>query len=184
LDHVVGVVHIKELLLRGDNLQQPVKEVAREPLLVPDSLRLIEMLRRFQQVGTHLAIVLDEYGGTAGLVTLEDLLEEIVGGIEDEYSHPEPALKRHPDGRLTAPGTLSIHDLAEALGVALPEKAHYDTVAGFMLHSLGHIPQPGEEVVHEGYRLVVQEMEARRISRVVIAPLSRGEESEHADQTQ
>jgi putative hemolysin len=79
---------------------------------------------------------------------------------------------------------LSVHDLAELLDVAGPEKAHYDTVAGFTLHSLGHIPQPGEEVVYEGYRLVVQKMEGRRIRQVVIAPLSRGEESEHADRMQ
>jgi putative hemolysin len=181
LDHIVGVVHVKELLLHGDDLQRPVGEVARPPALVPVSLRLIKMLRQFQQAGTHLAVVLDEYGGTAGLVTLEDLLEEIVGSIEDEYPHPEPALQRYPDGTLVVPGTLAIDDLAEVLGVALPEKAPYETVAGFILHSLGHIPQSGEEVVYQGYRLVVQEMEARRIRQVVIAPLSCGEESEHEE---
>ncbi|RME41963.1 MAG: HlyC/CorC family transporter [Chloroflexi bacterium] len=181
LDHIVGVVHVKELLLHGDNPQRPVGEVARPPALVPASLRLIEMLRQFQQAGTHLAVVLDEYGGTAGLVTLEDLLEEIVGRIEDEYPHPEPALQRYPDGTLVVPGTLAIDDLAEMLGVALPEKAPYETVAGLILYSLGHIPQPGEEVMYQGYRLIVQEMEARRIRQVVIAPLSHGKESEHEE---
>jgi len=177
LDHVVGVIHVKDLLLRGDDLRRPVGEIARWPLLVPGSLRLIEMLRQFQKAGTHLAIVLDEYGGTAGLITLEDLLEEIVGSIEDEYPHPEPTLNRLPDGTLTAPGALPIRDLTEVLGVALPEGTSYDTVAGFILHRLGHIPQSGEEVVYEGYRLVVQEMEAQRIRQVVIAPLSREEGS-------
>jgi putative hemolysin len=85
VDHIVGVVHIKELPLRGDDLQRSVEEAAREPLVVPGSLRLIEIFRRFQQAGAHLAIVLDEHGGTSGLITLEDLLEEIVGRIEDEY---------------------------------------------------------------------------------------------------
>jgi putative hemolysin len=184
LDHIVGVVHTKELLLRGDNLQQPVKEAAREPLLVPGSLWLIEMLHQFQKARAHLAIVLDEYGGTAGLVTLEDLLEEIIGSIEDEYPHAEPVLTRHRDGTLTAPGTLSVHDLAETLGVDRPEKAPYDTVAGLILHSLGHIPQSGEGVVYEGYRLVVQDMEARRIKQVVIVPLSYGEHGECADRTE
>ncbi|HIQ04248.1 MAG TPA: HlyC/CorC family transporter [Anaerolineae bacterium] len=179
LDHIVGVVHVKDLLLHGDDLQQPVGEVAREPLLVPESLRLIELLHQFQEAGAHLAIVLDEYGGTAGLVTLEDLLEEIVGRIEDEYPHPEPELKRYPDGTLVVPGTLPIDDLAEVLGVVPSEKAPYETVAGLILHSLGRIPQPGEEVVYQGYRLVVQDMEARRIRHVVIVPLSREEESEH-----
>ena len=176
LDHITGVIHIKELLLYGGDLQRPVGEVAREPLLVPKSLRLIELLHRFQQASAHLAIVLDEYGGTAGLVTLEDLLEEIVGRIEDEYPHPEPEIERRPDGTLIVPGTLSIDELAELLGVTLPERAPYETVAGFILHSLGHIPQPGEEVVYQGYRLVVQEMEARRIRQVLITSLSCGKE--------
>ncbi|MCB0162926.1 MAG: HlyC/CorC family transporter [Anaerolineae bacterium] len=182
LDHIIGLAHIKDLLL-DNNLQRQVKEVARKPLLVPESLRLIEMLRRFQRAGTHLAIVLDEYGGTAGLVTLEDLLEEIVGSIEDEHPHPESELRHYPDGTLIVPGTLSIHDLAEALGVVLPEKSPYETVAGFILHSLGYIPQSGEEVVYEGYKLAVQEREGQRIKQVVIAPLSRKEESGHTDRT-
>lgn len=184
LDHIVGVVHTKELLLQCHNLQQQVKDVAREPLLAPGSLRLIEMLRQFQQAGAHLAIVLDEYGGTDGLVTLEDLLEEIIGSTEDEYPHPEPVLKRHPDGKLTVPGTLSVYDLAETLGMAQPEKAPYDTVAGLILYSLGHIPQPGEEIVYEGYRLVVQEIKARRIKQVVIVPLSHKEDDECIDRTE
>jgi putative hemolysin len=183
VDHIVGVVHIKELLLRGDNLQQPVKEIAQEPLLVPGSLRLIEMFHRFQQAGAHMAIVLDEWGGTDGLVTMDDLLEEIMGSIEDEYPHREPALMRNPDGWLTASGALSVHDLDEALGVAPPEKTLYDTVAGLITHSLGHIPQAGEEVVYEGYRLVVREVKGQRISEVLITPHSHGEENENADRT-
>ncbi len=181
LDHIVGLVHVKDLLLSGDDLQRPVGEVARPPMLVPSSLHLIELLRQFQQAGTHLAIVLDEYGGTAGLVTLEDLLEEIVGSIEDEYPHPEPKFERYPDGTLVVAGTLPIYELTEVLGVALPEEAPYETVAGFILHSLGHIPQPGEEVVYQGYRLVVQDMEARRIRRVVIAPLPHEAGNESVD---
>jgi putative hemolysin len=183
LDQIVGVVHIKELLLRGDNLHQTVRQVARKPLLVPGSLHLIEMLRKFQKAGTPLAIVLDEFGGTAGLVTLNDLLEEMIGGIEDEYSHPEPRPKRYSDGRLAVPGALSAYDLAEMLGVALPEKAPYETVAGLILYSLGHIPQPGEEMVYQGYRLIVQEMEARKISQVMIIPLPHRVGGEHPDRT-
>ena len=172
LDHIVGLVHVKDLL-SDDDLQRPIREVAREPLLVPDSLRLIELLRQFQRAGTHLAIVLDEYGGTAGLVTLEDLLEEIVGDIEDEHPHPVPGPRRRSDGILIVPGTLPVHDLAQTLGLAVPEHPPYDTVAGLILYLLGHIPQPGEEVIYEGYRFVVQEMEARRIRQVMIAPAAR-----------
>jgi putative hemolysin len=181
LDHIVGVVHIKELLLRCGDLQQPVREIAQEPLLVPGSLRLVELLRRFQQAGAHLAIVLDEFGGTAGMITLEDLLEEIVGSIEDEYAHPEPVLKRHANGRLTVPGTLSLPELAVLLGKTLPDFHPYTTVAGLILHRLGHIPQPGEEVMCEGHRLVVQEMKTRRITQVSIIAPSQGQEDRRGD---
>ncbi|MCI0772405.1 MAG: HlyC/CorC family transporter [Chloroflexi bacterium] len=174
IDQIVGVAHVKDLL-RNDDLQRPVREVAREPLLVPGSLRLIEMLHRFQRAGSHLAIVLDKYGGTAGLVTLEDLMEEIVGSIEDEYPHPEPKLERYPDDVLIVPGTLSINDLGVALGLNLPVKLPYDTVAGFMLHFLGYIPHPGDKIDYGKFQFMVQEMDARRIKRVRIAPLADGE---------
>jgi len=174
LDQIVGVVHVKDLL-RNDDLQRPASEVAREPLLVPGSLRLIEMLRRFQRADSHMAIVLDEYGGTAGLVTLEDLMEEIVGSIEDEYPHPEPKLERYLGDVLIVPGILSISELRAVLGLNLPVKLPYDTVAGFILESLGYIPQPGDKINYGGYQFVVQEMEARQIKRVRIAPFSDGE---------
>jgi len=180
LDQIVGVVHVKDLL-RNDNLQRPASEVARDPLLVPGSLRLIEMLRRFQQAGSHLAIVMDEYGGTAGLVTLEDLMEEIVGSIEDEYPHPEPELERYPGDVLIVPGTLSISEMGAALSLNLPLKLPYDTVAGFILESLGYIPQPGDRINYGGYQFVVQEMEARQIKRVRIAPFADNEQGEPQD---
>ena len=180
LDQIVGVVHVKDLL-RNDNLHRPATEVARDPLLVPGSLRLIEMLRHFRRAGSHLAIVMDEYGGTAGLVTLEDLMEEIVGSIEDEYPHPGPELERYPGDVLIVPGTLSISELGAALGLNLPVKLPFDTVAGFILESLGYIPKPGDRMNYGGYQFVVQEMEARQIKRVRIAPFADGEQKVYQD---
>ena len=180
LDQIVGVAHVKDLL-RNDDLERPASEVAREPLLVPGSLRLIEMLHRFQQAGSHLAIVLDEYGGTAGLVTLEDLMEEIVGSIEDEYPHPEPKLERYPGDVLVVPGTLSISELGEALGLNFPVKLPFDTVAGFILESLGYIPKSGDRMNYGGYQFVVQEMDVRQIKRVRIAPSADGEQIANQD---
>jgi putative hemolysin len=180
LDQIVGIVHVKDLLRNAD-LQQPVREVARDPLMVPGSLRLIEMLRRFQQADSHMAIVLDEYGGTAGLLTLEDLMEEIVGSIEDEYPHPEPALERYPGDVLIVPGTLSISELGAALGLNLAGKLPYDTVAGFILEVLGYIPQPGDKMIFGKYQFLVQEMDARRIKRVRITPMADGEQNEYQD---
>jgi len=181
IDQIVGIVHIKDLL-RNDDPKRRVRELARDPLLVPGSLRLIEMLRRFQRAGSHMAIVLDEYGGTAGLVTLEDLMEEIVGSIEDEYPHPGPELERYPGDVLIVPGSLSISELGAALNLNLPAKLPYDTVSGFILESLGYIPQPGDKIHYGGYKFLVQEMDARRIKRVRIAPMDDGDQGEHQDQ--
>ncbi|GMR11502.1 MAG: hemolysin family protein [Anaerolineae bacterium] len=180
LDQIVGIVHVKDLL-RNDDPQRRARELARDPLLVPGSLRLIDMLRRFQRAGSHMAIVLDEYGGTAGLVTLEDLMEEIVGSIEDEYPHPGPELERYPGDVLIVPGTLSISELGAALDLNLPVKLPYDTVSGFILESLGYIPQPGDKINYGGYQFLVQEMDARRIKRVRIAPKADGEQGERQD---
>jgi putative hemolysin len=180
LDQIVGIVHVKDLL-RNDDPQRRARELARDPLLVPSSLRLIELLRRFQRAGSHLAIVLDEYGGTAGLVTLEDLMEEIVGSIEDEYPHPGPELERYPGDVLIVPGTLSISELGAALDLNLPVKLPYDTVSGFILESLGYIPRPGDKTNYGGYQFLVQEMDARRIKSVRIAPMPDGEQGEHED---
>ena len=180
LDQIVGVVHVKDLL-QNDDPQRAARELARDPLLVPGSVRLIEMLRRFQQTGSHMAIVLDEYGGTAGLVTLEDLMEEIVGSIEDEYPHPEPELERYPGDVLIVPGTLSISELGTALGLDLPVKLPFDTVAGLILESLGYIPKPGDRMNYGGYQFVVQEIEARQIKRVRIAPFADDEQKVNQD---
>jgi CBS domain containing-hemolysin-like protein len=116
----------------------------------------------------HMAIVIDEYGGVAGLVTLEDLIEEIVGEITDEYDVEGPGVERLPDGRLRVPGGLSIDDLSEELGVELPD-AEWDTVGGLVFNLLGHVPVEGERVRFQGLELRAERVEGRRIVSLLIA---------------
>src|SRR5262245_26002693 len=138
-DNIVGLVFLKDLVARssGGEGNEPVRPSLRRPVFVPESKRVAELLREMQTGKFHMAIVLDEYGGTAGLVTLEDLLEEIVGEITDEYDVEEPTIERLPDGRLRVPGRTPIDDVNELLDLSLPSE-EWDTVGGLVFNGLGH----------------------------------------------
>jgi putative hemolysin len=167
-DDVVGFVHLRDLLIRPDvDDAATVGELAREVKRLPASARALSALSEMRREGCHLAVVIDEYGGTAGVVTLEDLIEELVGEIHDEYdSAPEPGLA---DG--VAPshvdGLLNLSDFEERVGFGLPP-GPYETVAGFLMASLGRMPEVGDEVRWDGWRLVVAEMDGRRVDRVAL----------------
>ncbi len=170
-DDVVGFVHVRDLfdpVITGRTAR--IGELARTVALLPDSKRLLPALSELRRGGQHLAIVVDEYGGTAGIVTLEDLMEELVGDIRDEYDTEERPALRLASGRLELDGLLNLDDFEEEAGFALPE-GPYETVAGFVLSVLGHIPEPGETVPAEGHRLTVVETDGRRVSRVRVEPL-------------
>jgi CBS domain containing-hemolysin-like protein len=139
---------------------------------------LPDLLREFKARKVHIAIVLDEYGGTAGLVSIEDVLEEIVGDISDEYDHAEPALMRRT-GPTAAEidGRLLIDDLNDAMGLSIPENENYDTVAGFVFSQLGYIPGPGETLVSHGAKFTILAATERKISklRIELAPQEKRE---------
>jgi putative hemolysin len=120
--------------------------------------------------GHHLAIVMDEYGGTAGIVTLEDLIEEVIGDIRDEYDTPDTAALRFDGGDLEADGLLNLDEVEEQTGVTLPE-GPYETLAGYVMAALGHVPKRGEAVEVDGHRLEVTELDGRRVARVRVIPL-------------
>lgn len=165
LDDIVGVVHAKAILaaLRADP-RQPVREVMRPPLFVPGSREVEDVLADMKRVKSHLAVVLDEYGGTAGLVTMEDLLEEIVGPIEDEYDRPD----RTPapaDGALVLDGALPIGEANERLDLQLDD-ADYATLGGYLFGQLGRLPAIGDRVRAGGREFEIAEMDGRRIKRV------------------
>jgi CBS domain containing-hemolysin-like protein len=168
IDEVVGVAYLKDLVRaeRDGHADEPVCELARPARFVPETKRVSDLLREMRQEKVHLAVVIDEHGGTAGLVTLEDLLEELVGEITDEYDVELPEVAWGADGTAVVPGATPVDELNERLHLELPEDEEYDSVGGFVLHELGRVPAAGESVEADGARLVVDKMQGNRIERV------------------
>jgi putative hemolysin len=171
-DDVVGFVHLRDLLIRPDaDAATTVGELAREVRRLPASKPVLAALSEMRREGQHLAVVVDEYGGTAGIVTLEDLIEELVGEIHDEYDlapDPELAEGARPS---EVDGLLNLGDFAELMGFTLPA-GPYETLGGFLMARLGRLPAVGDEVRLDGWRLVVVALEGRRVARVAVAPVA------------
>jgi Mg2+/Co2+ transporter CorC len=167
IDDVVGLVYAKDLMrAERDGLQdRPVSEMLRPAVFVPETKRLPELLREMQQHQFHMAIVVDEYGGTAGLVTLEDIIEELVGEIVDEYDVEDPMIEPLPGGDALVRGRTSVAELNDLLQADLPE-GDWDTVGGLLYSRLSHVPVEGETVEIGDWRLTAQRVQGRRISRV------------------
>ena len=173
IDEVVGVLYAKDLLpfLKGG--QKPdLRKLLRAPLFVPESMLVDDLLHKIQGRKVHLAIVLDEYGGTAGMVTIEDLLEEIVGDIQDEYDVEEPLTVRLSDDEARVDGRASVEDLPELFDVeldALEDADEYDTVGGLIYHRIGGVPRPGDRVdlPGQGLTLTVEVTDGRRVGKVL-----------------
>jgi putative hemolysin len=169
-DDVVGFVHVRDLLDPAQSgLSTPVGDVIRPVLYLPASKRVLAVLSEMRREGHHLAIVVDEYGGTAGIVTLEDLVEELIGDIRDEYDIEGAQARRLHGGALEIDGLLNLDDFADETGVELPE-CPYETVGGYLMAVLGHLPQVGEMTMVGGHRLSVTEVDGRRVARVRVTP--------------
>jgi putative hemolysin len=190
IDKVVGILYAKDLLpfLKGEDRQPDLRTLLRMPLFVPESMSIDDLLHQLQRRKVHIAIVLDEYGGTAGLVTIEDLLEEIVGDIQDEYDVEEPMTERLPDGSARVDGRAAVDDLAELFDVdlgGLEDVDEYDTVGGLVYHRIGGVPRPGDkvELEEQGLTLTVESTEGRRVAKVlaVRARLDGGEGADEAE---
>jgi magnesium and cobalt exporter, CNNM family len=167
LDNIVGFVFVKDLIqiLHGDD--RPITALMRPAFFVPETKRVADLLKDFQRQQVQIAIVVDEYGGTAGLVTLEDLLEEIVGEIRDEYDVETEPIIDEGNGRYVFSGKVDIDEVAERLGVRI-ERAGFETLGGYLLDRLGRVPAPGEKLDIDGLSIDVLEAERRRIHRVRI----------------
>ena len=166
--NVVGVVAAMDLLRRGAEARQ-LSELMRQPSFVPETKRIDDLLREMQRNRTHLAVVVDEYGGSTGIVTLEDIVEEIVGEIQDEHDRAPTSVDRLPDGSYLMAARTNIDELNEALDWTLP-KQDYETVAGLVLATLGRIPRTGEMFQIPGYTITVMDADARHVGTVKIAP--------------
>jgi CBS domain containing-hemolysin-like protein len=165
LDNIIGVVHIKDLLRAEQDPETQdclVRSLIREALFVPETVPVKAVLREFRDFRQHIAIVMDEFSGTAGLVTLEDLMEEIVGEVSDPFDAGIPEIHPLEGGTVLLDGLALIDDVNEALGTQF-EAPHYDTIAGYFLGIFGRIPQVGDEVETDGIRLRVEKMDAMRI---------------------
>jgi putative hemolysin len=176
-DNIVGLVFLKDLVARGaaGEGSEPVRQSLRPAHVVPESKRVAELLREMQKEKFHMAMVVDEYGGTAGLVTMEDLLEEIVGEITDEYDADEPAVERLPNGSLRVPGRTPIDEVNELLDVDLPDE-EWDTVGGLVFNTLGHVPEEGECLQVDGLEFCAERMQGPRIVSVVITRVEAHDE--------
>jgi putative hemolysin len=168
-DDFIGVVYIKDALRLLERRQPLVLRKILQPVhFVPETKKVGALLKELQKRRAHLAMVVDEHGSVTGLVTMEDLLEEIVGEIQDEYDWEERPVERLRDGSLVVEGTTPASELREAHHIPIPVSDEFDTVAGFMLNSLGSVPRGGEVVGVEDYRLTVVDVEKNRISKVKI----------------
>jgi magnesium and cobalt exporter, CNNM family len=169
VDNIVGLVYVKDALRLLEKGQPVViRKILHPAHFVPETKKTGELLKELQKRRNHLALVIDEHGSLTGLVTLEDLLEEIVGEIHDEYDWEERSVERLRDGSLVVEGTVSAAELRDTYEVPLPESEEFETVAGFMLDRLGSLPKGGEVVHVAGYRLTVVDVERNRISKVKV----------------
>jgi putative hemolysin len=171
-DDVVGFVHVRDLIGAGRGVTK-VGDVVREVKMLPDTKRVLTALSEMRREGQHLAVVVDEYGGTAGIVTLEDLIEEVIGDIRDEYDPAEAVARTLKGGDVEVDGLLNLDEFTEQTGVALPD-GPYETVAGYVMNALGHVPRNGEAVEGPGVRLKVAKLDGRRIERVRVTLVSNG----------
>jgi CBS domain containing-hemolysin-like protein len=165
LDNIVGVVFVKDLVALPAGAEPPMTTLMRAPYFVPESKRVSELLKEMQRRQVQMAIVVDEYGGTAGLVTVEDLLEEIVGEIRDEYDVESDTVTEEDDGAVVFSGKVNVDEVRDRLGVAI-EREGFETVGGFLLARLGHMPYVGEVFEVDDLSVEVLEVERRRITKV------------------
>lgn len=173
LDRIIGVVYVKDLLDAVGNAQDEaaaLRDVMRQPLFVPETKTVAPLLQQFQQEHVQIAIVLDEYGGVGGLVTVEDIMEEIVGEIQDEYDEEdlENRILRHASGAIEVDGRVRIDEVNELLDIDIAEDEDYDTVGGYVTAHLARVPEPGEEFRSRGLLVRVLHSDQRRVRRVLL----------------
>ena len=173
IDNIAGVVHVKDLLsllARGEE-NRPVTEIIKKLSAVPETMPINDLLRQMRAQHFHMALVVDEYGGTAGIVCMEDIIEELIGEIRDEYDLAEKDILKCADGAALVKASLAVADLNEELGLNIPESDEYDSIGGYVLNELGNIPPVGTKVIAPGLEITVQNATPRRIHTLLLTPL-------------
>ncbi len=173
IDNIIGVLYAKDLLKQWgiDESSLSVRGIMRPPYFIPESKNLEQLLQEFKHKRIHLAIVIDEYGGTSGLITIEDLLEQIVGDIQDEHDSEETLLTVNPDGSITADGRLPVEELEEHFDILI-ERDKFDSVGGLAFHLTGKIPAIGDTIEGAGLCMKIVDADLRRVKKVAISRLS------------
>ena len=168
IDDIKGVVYAKDVLpyLTGSRPNIPLIKLARDPYFVPESKRIDDLMKGFRVKKTNVAIVVDEWGGTSGLITLEDIVEEVLGEIRDPYDSDESPIFLQKDDTYIIDARISIYDFQEEFKIEFPEDREYDTLGGFIFHTLGDIPQVEEKVCYKGYTFTVKHLSGNRIAKV------------------
>jgi magnesium and cobalt transporter len=169
LDEIIGILHAKDLLkLWGQDLQDRLpKELLRPPFFAPHNIRIMDLLKELRQNKMHMAVLTDEYGGTVGIVTIEDILEEIVGEIQDEYDKEEQLIIEHSDGSFLVDGRMDAEEFAERIGISLPE-GDFESMAGLIINLHGKIPKQGEVIFYEGYEFIIEKVDMRKIYKILV----------------
>ncbi|MEI6704845.1 MAG: hemolysin family protein [Deltaproteobacteria bacterium] len=172
IDNIIGLLYAKDLLKSWGDADDwvQIRSLMRQPYFIPETKNLEVLLQEFKRRRVHLAIVIDEYGGTSGLITIEDLLEQIVGDIQDEYDKEEALFTINPDGSITADARMPVEELEEQFGIDI-ERDKFDSVGGLIFHLIGKIPAIGDVVDSEGLQLTVIDADERKIKKVLISNL-------------
>ena len=170
IDNIKGVLYAKDVIpyLIGSRPELDLLKITREPYFIPETKPIDDLLKEFKTKKTNIAIAVDEWGGTSGIVTLEDIVEEVMGELRDPYDREEYEIITKKDGNIITDGSIKIYDLEEALDVEFPDKREYDTLAGYILDNLGDIPDKGVEVNFNKYKFNVVTLDTNRIDKVEI----------------
>lgn len=171
IDNIIGIIYLKDLfeVVRSGELDKPIENYVREAYFVPETKDLVEMLEEFKEKQVHMAVILDEYGGTNGIVTIEDLLEEIVGEIKDEFDEEEEEeIKKLDEKSYVILGKVDLDKINEELGISIPSLDDYDSVGGYISYELGKVPDLNDVISNEDYEIKVVEIENRRVNKVKI----------------
>lgn len=180
VDNIVGVLMYKDILLKYIEFEEtsdlkildaPIESIQKNILYTPETKKISSLLQEFRKKQVHLAIVVDEYGGTEGIITIEDILEEIVGEISDEYDQEEETFKHLPDGSWIIDAKMNVLDVEELLNIQIPQEEEYDTIGGYVFHVAGAIPAPGFIIHHDDFELEILESSDRAVEKVRIKPL-------------
>jgi CBS domain containing-hemolysin-like protein len=174
IDVVIGIIYSKDLLSLLEHRDLIIlQDIIRPAYFVHESKKISQLLREFQQKKIHLAVVIDEFGGTEGIITMEDILEEIVGEIHDEYDEVKRAVEQSSDGSAIVAANIGVHDFNEQFGASIPDAPDYETLAGFLQKVTGRLPEINEEIKQVGFSFTILSKTARRLKHVKVTPLPK-----------